>query len=72
MDESSNPVTSSFNDTLLTPKDIQAIFGCGKRQVYELLRIPGFPAMKLGRKYFISAKSLESWIQKNAGKTIIK
>lgn len=62
----------AFTDTMLTMKDIQTIFGCGKRQTYELLHIPGFPAMKLGRKYLISAKELEKWIQKNAGKVIIK
>lgn len=62
----------SFADTLLNMKEIQTIFGCGKRQAYELLRIPGFPAMKLGGKYLVSAKALELWIQKNAGKKIIK
>lgn len=62
----------TFEDTMLTIKDLQMIFNCGKRQAYELLRIPGFPAMKLGGKYLVSAKALDSWIQKNAGKTINK
>lgn len=57
---------------MLTIKDLQTIFNCGKRQAYELLRVPGFPAMKLGGKYLISAKALDSWIQKNTGKMIIK
>lgn len=57
---------------MLTIKDLQTIFNCGKRQTYELLRVPGFSAMKLGGKYLISAKALDSWIQKNTGKTIIK
>ncbi len=39
-----------FEDTMLTLKDIRAIFGCGKRQAYELIHISGFPAMKLGGK----------------------
>ncbi len=43
---------------MLTIKDLQMIFNCGKRQAYELLHIPGFPAMKLGGKYLISAKAL--------------
>ena len=57
---------------MLTMKDLQEIFGCGKRQAYELLHIPGFPAMKLGGKYLISAKALDNWIQRNIGKTIVK
>lgn len=59
-----------FHDTILTVNDIQEIFGCGKRQDYELMRVPGFPAMKLGGRYFISVKALENWIQKNTGKRI--
>ena len=61
-----------FEDTLLTTKDLQKIFGRGKRQAYELLHIPGFPAMKLGGRYLISAKALDNWIQKNTGKRIRK
>lgn len=61
-----------LKDRLLSPKEIQAIFKCGKRQVYDLLHIPGFPAMKIGRKYLVSAKALEDWIQKNSGKQIFK
>ena len=61
-----------FADAMLTLEDVQGIFRCGRRQAYELLHIPGFPAMKLGRKYLISAKALEAWIQANTGKTVIK
>ena len=62
----------TFENTMLTMKDLQEIFGCGKRQAYELFHIPGFPAMKLGGKYLISAKALDNWIQKNTGKRIRK
>lgn len=61
-----------FSDTLLTLQEVQEIFRCGKRQAYELLHIPGFPAMKLGGKYLISTKALDNWIQKNTGKKIKK
>ena len=61
-----------FSDTLLTFQEVQEIFRCGKRQAYELLHVPGFPAMKLGGRYLISAKALDNWIQKNTGKRISK
>ncbi len=61
-----------FHDTMLTVKEVQAIFGCGKRQAYELMRVSGFPVIKLGGKYLVSAKALEKWIQKNTGKAIMK
>lgn len=52
-----------FHDTILTVKYIQEIFSCGKRQAYELMRVPGFPAIKLGGRYFISSKEFERWLQ---------
>ena len=61
-----------FNDTLLTLHEVQEIFRCGKRQAYELVRVHGFPAIKIGGKYLISAKALKRWLQSNAGKGIIK
>lgn len=64
--------TDTFKDTMLTIKDFQMIFNCGNRQAYGLLCVPGFPVMKLGGKYLISATALDSWILNNTGKTIIK
>lgn len=61
-----------FGDTLLTLQEVQVIFHCGKRQAYELLYVPGFPAMKPGGRYLTSAKALDNWIQKNTGKRISK
>ena len=60
------------SDTLLTFREVQEIFRRGKRQRYELLPIRGFPTMKLGGKHLVSAKALDNWIQKNAGKRISK
>ena len=62
----------NLHDTMLSVKEVQAIFGCGKLQAYELLHILGFPAMKLGGKYLISVKALDNWMQKNTGKRIRK
>ena len=42
-----------FNDTLLTLHEVQEIFRCGKRQAYELVRVHGFPAIKMGGKYTV-------------------
>ena len=61
-----------FDDTLLTVKDLRDIFRCRARQANELIHIHGFPAIKIGGKYNISAKALDNWIQNNTGKKIIK
>lgn len=63
---------NSFEDTLLTVKDIQAIFHGGRRQAYNYMKIHGFPAMKLGGRFVVSVKALDRWIQANLGKTVIK
>lgn len=57
-----------FSDTLLTLQEVQEIFRCGKRQTYELLHIPGFPAMKLGGNISSAPKPWITGYRKTQGK----
>lgn len=50
---------------LLTPLETMPILGVSRSTMYEvLLKDPTFPVMKIGRKYFINKKGLQSWIDK--------
>ena len=57
-------------DKLLTIKDIQTIFGCGKDKAYQIVTKRGFPSIKIGRVYYISEKNLQKWIENNFGNTV--
>jgi len=60
------------NDIIMyNTKDIQNIFKCGKRQVYELIHTAGFPSIKIGRKILVERQALLKWLEKNKGKEIL-
>ena len=56
---------------IYTIQDIQEIFKCGKRWAYELMRAPAFPSVKIGGKYIVERKALESWLKTYGGKEFI-
>ncbi len=49
-------------------EDIMRILGIGKNTAYKLMQSAGFPATKLGRKYFITEEEFSRWLERNAGK----
>jgi len=59
-------------EKVLTVKDIQAIFGCGKNQAYEIVHSNGFPRIKIGRRYYIYQKAFTEWLEKNQNKVVLK
>ena len=56
---------------MYTVADLRKIFRCGTRQSYEIAKIRGFPAMKIGGKILVEKRALESWIEKNKGRKIV-
>lgn len=53
---------------LLTVKDLQKILNIGRDLAYGLMHAPGFPAMKIGGRYFVTRDALERWLQRYEGK----
>jgi len=67
-----NDPVDKYDDKILSVKDVRQIFGCGLRQAYEMVHAPGFPRVKVGRKYYISAQALKKWMDDNAGGEVRK
>ena len=63
-----NDPIEKYEDKILTVKDVRRIFGYGLRQAYEMVHMPGFSRVKVGRRYYISAQALEKWMDDNSGK----
>lgn len=55
---------------LLTTKDIQEYFNCGKNKAQSIMRSRSFPSIKIGRSYFVTVDNLNDWIKKNSYKHI--
>ena len=67
-----NDPAPKYDDKILSVKDVRQIFGYGLRQAYEMVRAPGFPRVKVGRKYYISAQALKKWMDDNTGGEVRK
>lgn len=62
-----------MNDTqnMLTAKDIQEYFGCGKNQAYALMHSRGFPAIQINRRLYVPQEELDKWIARQTGRTYL-
>ena len=60
------------SNKILTVKEIQEIFKCGKNQAYEIIHTNGFPKIKIGRKFYIYEKAFDEWLDRNKNKVILK
>ena len=52
-------------------KELQNIMGIGKNTAYKLVKLKGFPSIKIGNKILIPHNKLYDWIKKNNGSNII-
>lgn len=50
------------NDTLLTLNEVAKILKIGRAKAYELPKIVGFPAIKIGRQYRVLYSDLIQWL----------
>lgn len=44
------------------------ILGVSASRMYEVVKIQGFPTIKVGKRLLVSAKGLERWIEEQAMK----
>ena len=47
------------------------IIGVGRNVMYNLIKQPGFPCVKIGRSYKVRKSGLEEWLKDHEGKEII-
>ena len=52
---------------LMTVKDLQDYLGVGRAKAYELVNVPDFPVLRIGRSIRIPKDLLEEWIIENTG-----
>ena len=50
---------------VITPEELMKTYGFGRNMVYEnLLKRPGFPCFRIGKKYYINVSKLGEWFDK--------
>ena len=55
-------------ERLLTPKDLQYIFGIGKNRAYELMNSSGFPTLRVNNRMYVSKEALTKWVNTYTGR----
>ena len=55
-----------MHKNMLTAKDLQEYFGCGKNQAYALMHSRGFPAIQINRRLYVAQEELDKWIARQA------
>lgn len=50
----------------LSVADVGEVLGISKPKVYDLLNLPGFPRLRIGRRWIIPREPLEEWIRARA------
>lgn len=53
--------------TLSVPEAAE-IIGVSPSKMYEVVKIQGFPLVKLGKRLLVSRKGLERWVEEQAEK----
>jgi len=46
----------------LSVKDVMACTGLGRTTVYAMFQIPGFPAVRIGKRLIVSERALSEWL----------
>lgn len=47
---------------VIGPREIAQYLGCQLTVGYELVKRPGFPVIRIGRKYLVNKKSFSKWL----------
>ena len=55
---------------MLTVKEIQNELKIGRDRAYSLVRSKGFPAIKIGARFYVTEEALKKWLEKNEGREI--
>lgn len=55
---------------LLKPSEVSKCLNIGRDNTYALLKMKGFPTIKIGNQYLVPEDKLEEWVYNNLGKTI--
>lgn len=53
---------------IYTLKEAMEILRVGRNAILNLVKTKGFPAFKIGGKWFISVEGLSNWIEKQSNK----
>lgn len=55
---------------MLKPNEVAKYLNIGRDKTYALLKVKGFPSIKIGNQYLVPEDKLNEWIDSKMGKEI--
>ena len=55
---------------MLKPNEVEKQLNIGRDKTYALLKVKGFPSIKIGNQYLIPEDKLDKWVNDKLGKQI--
>ena len=62
--------SNQLEKTVYVVNDLCQLLSIGRDKAYRIMGMNSFPSMRIGRKYVVSKKNFEKWLDENAGKII--
>lgn len=62
---------AAFGPLLLNVQDLQILLQIGRDKAYGLMHSKGFPAIKIGGRYYVAQDELRKWLERYAYKHFI-
>lgn len=59
-----------FGNKTMSVKEFSVAYGIGANKSYELVNMPNFPMIKLGKKIIIIRSKVDDWFESNIGKVL--
>lgn len=60
-----------LNPILLNVQDLQILLQIGRDKAYSLMHAKGFPAIKIGGRYYVAQEELRKWLDKYTYRTFV-
>lgn len=55
---------------MLKPNEVAKNLNIGRDKAYALLKVKGFPSIKIGNQYLVPEDKLDKWVNDKLGKQI--
>lgn len=55
---------------LLTTRELSKCLGIGRDKTYALMKMEGFPSIRMGNSYYVYIDSVKEWIKANEGREL--
>lgn len=65
-----NDKDNNLGNKTMSVKEFSIAYGIGQNKSYEIVNMPNFPMIKLGKKIVIIRSKVDEWFEEKIGKVL--